>query len=76
MSSNTSVESFRKTFKSFGKIFQNPLAAMVFRILFSGVGKQLGSIFLKTDGEFNGHCFPYLVTKGASSAQCIRHTAV
>ena len=70
MSSNTSVSSFRKTFNLSGKIFQNPLAVMVFRTLFGGVGKQLGGIFLKTDGEFNGRFFPYLVTKGASSGQC------
>ena len=54
MSSNTSVSSFRKTFNSSGKIFRNPLAAMVFHILFGGVGKQLGGIFLKIDAEFNG----------------------
>ena len=45
MSSNTSASSLRKTFNSSGKIFRNPLAAMVFRTLFGGVGKQLGGIF-------------------------------
>ena len=58
MSSNTSVSSSRKTFNASDKIFRNPLAAMVFRTLFGGVGKQLGGISLKIDGEFNGRCFP------------------
>jgi hypothetical protein len=73
---NKSSSSFRKTLNSSGKTFRNPPEVAVFLTLFDGVGKQLGGIFLKTDGGFNGRCFPYLVSKGASSGQCSQHTAV